>query len=137
MDDISALEEMTPQVLTSDLKLFDTRPAIEWKMADYRGFIGSALFFSPNAPSGLLLDIFAKNSGPVRVTVADKAGNPRSPVHRARGGRRDYARGPGIFATMRRFRRKPRVGAADGAVAVGDGAELRQRPRPNRRLKKV
>ncbi|HUA85299.1 MAG TPA: hypothetical protein VMB85_15660 [Bryobacteraceae bacterium] len=75
MDDISALEQMTPQVLTSDLKLFDTRPAIEWKMADYRGFIGSALFFAPNAPAGLLLDVYAKNSGQMRVTVADKSGN--------------------------------------------------------------
>jgi hypothetical protein len=75
MDNITALEQMTPQVLTSDLKLFDPRPAIEWKMADYRGFIGSALFFSPNAPAGLLLDVYSKNSGPARVTVSDKSGN--------------------------------------------------------------
>lgn len=75
MDDISALEQMNSQVLTSDLKLFDSRPAIEWKMADYRGFIGSALFYAPNAPSGLLLDVYAKNSGQLRVSVADKSGN--------------------------------------------------------------
>ena len=43
MDDISALEEMTDQTLTSDLKLFGARPGIQWKMADYRSFIGSAL----------------------------------------------------------------------------------------------
>ncbi len=75
MDNIHALEEMSSQALTSDLKLFDTRPAVEWKMADYRGFIGSALFYSPNAPNGVLLDYYAKTSGPVRVTVMDKAGN--------------------------------------------------------------
>ena len=75
MDDISALEQMDNQTLTTDLKLFDSRPAIEWKMANYRGFIGSALFYTPNAPAGLLLDYFTKAGGPVRITVADKSGN--------------------------------------------------------------
>ncbi|MBZ5603606.1 MAG: hypothetical protein LAO79_15000 [Acidobacteriia bacterium] len=75
MDNIGVLEQMTPQTLTSDLKLFDTRPAVEWKMADYRGFIGSALFYAPNAPNGVLLDYFSKDAGQVRVTVADKSGN--------------------------------------------------------------
>ena len=75
MDDIHVLEQMTPEVLTSDLKLFEPRPAVEWKMADYRGFIGSALFYAPNAPAGALLDYYAKTAGPVHVTVTDKAGN--------------------------------------------------------------
>ena len=75
MDNIHVLEEMNPQVLTSDLKLFDTRPAIEWKMADYRGFIGSYMFYMPNAPNGVLLDFYAKTAGRAHVTVADKAGN--------------------------------------------------------------
>jgi photosystem II stability/assembly factor-like uncharacterized protein len=75
MDNIHVLEEMGSQVLTSDLKLFDTRPAVEWAMADYRGFIGSSLFYAPNAPHGLLLDYYAKTAGPVQVTVTDKAGN--------------------------------------------------------------
>jgi photosystem II stability/assembly factor-like uncharacterized protein len=74
MDNIHALEEMTSQTLTSDLKLFETRPAIEWKMADYRGFIGSALFYMPNAPNGVLLDFFSKTAGPVQVTVKDQSG---------------------------------------------------------------
>ncbi len=75
MDDISALEQMDNQTLTTDLKLFDSRPAIEWKMVNYRGFLGSALFYAPNVPAGLKLDYFAKTEGPVRITVADKAGN--------------------------------------------------------------
>jgi hypothetical protein len=74
MDNIRALEEMNDQTLTSDLKLFETRPAVEWKMAEYRGFIGSAEFYMPNAPNGVLLDYFSKTSGPVRVTVADPGG---------------------------------------------------------------
>ncbi len=74
MDNIRVLEETNSDVLNSDFKLFDTRPAIEWKMADYRGFIGSALFFAPNAPNGVLLDYYAKAAGPVKVTVTDQAG---------------------------------------------------------------
>jgi photosystem II stability/assembly factor-like uncharacterized protein len=75
MDDISALEQMDSQTLTTDLKLFDSRPAIEWKMANYRGFIGSALFYATNAPSGLMLDYYTKGAGPVEITIADKSGN--------------------------------------------------------------
>jgi photosystem II stability/assembly factor-like uncharacterized protein len=75
MDNISALEQMDSQTLTADLKLFEGRPAIEWRMANYRGFIGSAMFYAPNAPAGLILDYFAKAAGPVTITVADKAGN--------------------------------------------------------------
>ena len=75
MDNIHVLEEMNSQVLTSDLKLFDTRPTVEWAMADYRGFIGSGLFYAPNAPRGVLLDYYSKTSGPVQVTVTDQAGH--------------------------------------------------------------
>jgi photosystem II stability/assembly factor-like uncharacterized protein len=75
MDNIAALEQMDSQPLTTDLKLFDSRPAIEYKMANYRSFIGSALFFAPNAPTGLFLDYYTKSGGPVEITIADKAGN--------------------------------------------------------------
>ena len=75
MDNISALEEMNDQVLTSDLKLFSGRPGIEWKMANYRGFMGTSNFLAANAPNGLMLDYFSKTAGPVRITVTDKAGN--------------------------------------------------------------
>jgi photosystem II stability/assembly factor-like uncharacterized protein len=76
MDDISALEQCNDEVLKSDLKLFHGRPAIEWKMANYRGFTGTNLFLAPNAPTGAILDYFAKAAGPVRITVADAAGKP-------------------------------------------------------------
>ena len=74
MDDIFALETMTPADLTSDLKLFPSRNAVEWKMANYRGFLGGSLFLAQNAPNGLILDYFAKTAGPVRLTVADPGG---------------------------------------------------------------
>src|SRR6202000_977461 len=67
--------ELSDNTLSTDLKLFNSRPGTEWKMANYRGFIGSALFFAPNAPSGLILDYYSKSAGAVRITVKDKAGN--------------------------------------------------------------
>lgn len=74
MDDISALEQMTAETLTADLKLFDTHPAIAWKLANYRGFLGTTLYMAPNAPSGAVLDYYAKTAGPVQITVADASG---------------------------------------------------------------
>lgn len=74
MDDISALEQMNNDVLTSDLKIFKGRPGVEWKMADYRGFPGTNLFLAQNAPTGVMVDYFAKTGGPVRVTVKDSSG---------------------------------------------------------------
>jgi photosystem II stability/assembly factor-like uncharacterized protein len=74
MDDISALEQLNEAVLKSDLKILGGRPGIEWKMADYRGFTGTNLFLAPNAPTGVMVDYFAKTGGPARITVADGAG---------------------------------------------------------------
>src|SRR5207245_4961991 len=75
MDNISALEELNDQALSSDLKVLGGRPTVAYRMANYRSFTGGALFLAPNAPSGVVLDYFAKAAGPVRITVKDKAGN--------------------------------------------------------------
>jgi photosystem II stability/assembly factor-like uncharacterized protein len=74
LDDISALEQINNTTLTTDLKLFDTRPAIAYRMANYRGFLGNTGFYAANAPSGLAIDYYAKTAGPVQITIADKSG---------------------------------------------------------------
>ncbi len=58
---------MNDQVLTSGPEDVRGRPGIEWKMANYRGFLGQNYFFAPNAPTGVMVDYFAKAAGPVRV----------------------------------------------------------------------
>jgi photosystem II stability/assembly factor-like uncharacterized protein len=114
MDDISALETMTPADLTSDVKLFPSRNAIEWKMANYRGFLGGNLFLAPNAPSGLILDYFAKSAGPVRITVADKSGKEIRTINaRAEAGV--------INRTTWDLRADAPVPPAGGATAAGAG----------------
>ena len=74
MANVSALEQMNDQVLTSDLKVFPGRPGIEWHMADYRGFLGSSNFLASNAPTGVMLDILSKDAGQARITVTDSSG---------------------------------------------------------------
>ena len=63
LDDISALEDMNAQTLTSDLKIVGARTGVQWKMADYRSFLGTSNFLAPNAPSGALVDYYAKSRG--------------------------------------------------------------------------
>ena len=67
MDNISALEELNDQMLTSDLKLLGGRPGIEWKMANYRGFMGTSNFLAANAPTGLTIDYFSQGGRPGAV----------------------------------------------------------------------
>ncbi|HWZ30137.1 MAG TPA: hypothetical protein VNX18_02330 [Bryobacteraceae bacterium] len=75
MDNIRALEELDDTALTSDVKAFSPSLGIEYKIANYKGFLGANTYLAPNPPTGVTLDYYAKTGGPVEVTVKDKAGN--------------------------------------------------------------
>ncbi len=79
MDDISPLEQMSGNVLSSDLRVFDMRPAIEFHLSNDKGFTGAREFIAPNPPYGVVVNYFlkAKSEGrnAVRITVSDKSGN--------------------------------------------------------------
>ena len=79
MDDITPLEEMSDSVTGADLHLFDTRPGIEWRLFNHKGFTGAKDFVAANPPYGVILDYYlrAKIEGrnPVKITIADQAGN--------------------------------------------------------------
>jgi photosystem II stability/assembly factor-like uncharacterized protein len=75
MDNISALEDLDDSALTSDLKLFPTRPGTEYKMVNYKGFIDDRMYMASNPPFGMALDYFSKSAAPVTVTIKDKGGN--------------------------------------------------------------
>jgi hypothetical protein len=79
MDDIRPLEEMSDNVLSSDLHVFSMRSGITWHLANTKSFTGAQEFIAPNPPSGVMIDYFVKNKPegrtPVRITVTDKAGN--------------------------------------------------------------
>ena len=78
LDDITALERMTSQVLTSDVYLFDVRPAVEWHLMDSKTFIGHAFFVAANPPYGALIDYYIKTKperrADLRISILDKSG---------------------------------------------------------------
>ncbi|HLY20489.1 MAG TPA: hypothetical protein VKR61_24850 [Bryobacteraceae bacterium] len=79
MDDITPLEEMSDNVLASDLYLFNMRSGISWHLSNNKGNTGAREFIAPNPPYGVIVDYFLKTRpegrNAVKITVADKAGN--------------------------------------------------------------
>ena len=79
MDDITPLEEMSDNVLASDLHLFGMRSGVSWRLGNTKGFPGGQEFIAPNPPFGVIVNYFLKTKpegrNPVKITVTDKAGN--------------------------------------------------------------
>lgn len=84
LDDINAIQEMTPQVMDSSVHLFDIRPAYEWRGGRGGGGggfgYGNRTFMAPNPPSGAILDIYLKNAltgrERVNISITDKDNQP-------------------------------------------------------------
>jgi len=78
LDDITALEHLTDQVLTSEVYLFDARPALEWHLMDSKTFIGHAFFVAANPPYGALIDYYLKakpeHPADLKITLLDTDG---------------------------------------------------------------
>lgn len=78
LDDITPLAELTRAVLGSDLHVFSTRPAIQWRPWGNTGSTGHKAFFGANAPSGALIHYLLReplaNDERVRLTVTDATG---------------------------------------------------------------
>jgi photosystem II stability/assembly factor-like uncharacterized protein len=78
MDDIRPLEEMSDNVLSSELHLFGMRGGITWHLASTKSFTGAQEYIADNPPYGVMVNYFLKNKPegrtPVRITVTDKAG---------------------------------------------------------------
>jgi photosystem II stability/assembly factor-like uncharacterized protein len=79
MDDITPLEQMSDGITSADLHLFDTRPGIEWRLFNHKGFTGAKEFVAANPPYGVILDYYLKTKidghDPVKITIVDQAGN--------------------------------------------------------------
>jgi hypothetical protein len=79
MDDITPLEQLSDNPLSSDVQLFDMRPAIAWRMANNKGATGHKTYLAANPPYGAIVNYYVKSKlegrNPVRITVTDKAGN--------------------------------------------------------------
>jgi photosystem II stability/assembly factor-like uncharacterized protein len=61
LDNITALEQLTPDVLASDFHLFGTLPA-QIRVRPRRSGVAPARFTTPNAPAGAVLDYYLKTA---------------------------------------------------------------------------
>lgn len=76
LDDISFLQEMRPEVLSTAIHLFSVRPATAWLMSSRRELYTRPLFVAKNPTYGLAITVFLKDKPKEKpkVTVLDKAG---------------------------------------------------------------
>src|SRR5437588_788620 len=61
LDNITPLEELTPQVLAADLHLFSTQPA-QIRVRPRRAGVAPTRFTTPNAPAGAVIDYYLKTA---------------------------------------------------------------------------
>jgi photosystem II stability/assembly factor-like uncharacterized protein len=74
MDDVTALQQLTPQVLQQDAVLFEPRNAIRWKqdIRMRRSVTGQKNFEGENAPPGTAIAYYLKNpASTVSLTIRD------------------------------------------------------------------
>jgi hypothetical protein len=78
LDDITPLVELDERVLASDLHVFSTRPAVQYRPWSNGGSTGDGRFFGANPPSGAIIHYYLKTrpgeDEQVRIAVQDKAG---------------------------------------------------------------
>ena len=90
LDNITALEELTPDVLASDFHVFSTLPA-QIRVRPRRSGVAPARFTTPNAPAGAVIDYYLK--------AALDTGSSGSPGEGERGERGRSRRGR-VIATV-------------------------------------
>jgi hypothetical protein len=77
-DDISPLQQFSPDVQSQDAFLFDIRPAIAYLNDQQHGqqVGGQKVFIGENAPRGAAINYYLKAapSGDVKITIADATG---------------------------------------------------------------
>ncbi len=83
LDNMTALEELTPDVASADLHVFSTLPA-QIRVRPRRGGVAPSRFTTPNAPAGAVIDYYLKAA--LDTTGGEAAGRPQSEGVRGGGG---------------------------------------------------
>ena len=116
LDDITALQQLSDQVMQSDVHVFDVRPGTQWKtdITLSRSIGGSKNFAGENPPQGVALSYHLKTAPPgdVKLTITDYAGKVIRTM--------DGPKAAGLNRVEWDFRGNPPAGAA-GAQARGGG----------------
>jgi len=75
LDDITPLEQLTPQVLADAGHLFDIRQAEIFNYFSHKGNLGHKVFVAPNPPFGALISYYLKGEEKeVRIFIKNSAG---------------------------------------------------------------
>jgi photosystem II stability/assembly factor-like uncharacterized protein len=75
LDQLNALQELTPQVAARPAHLFTVQPAIQWRATNLRPHAGDLVFRGENPPVGALVDLFVgEGAGAMTLAVHDSAG---------------------------------------------------------------
>jgi hypothetical protein len=78
LDDVRALEELTPEVLAQEAHLFSPRPAFGfYPLAGFLDWGGNAVFRGANPPEGALLSFYVKEYTGDAVKIAVKSASGR------------------------------------------------------------
>jgi photosystem II stability/assembly factor-like uncharacterized protein len=75
LDDINALQELTPDVRAADAHLFTIEPAYMIQYRSERGHTGDMIFYGRNPDRGVRVDFWLAEGGPVELSVADATGS--------------------------------------------------------------
>ena len=136
LDDITALQQMTPAVTAADATLFDVRPAVAWlndqQAGEYTG--GQKYFAGENPQRGASINYYLKGaaSGDVKVTIADVNGRTLRTI--------DAPKTAGLNRVMWNLTAAPAegqgTGAGRGQGGGGGGGRWRWRWRRPRRWRR-
>ncbi len=78
LDDVTPLEQLSDEVLTSEVHLFDVRPGVEWHMMDAKTAIGHAFYIADNPPYGAIINYYLKaragRNAALKIEILDKDG---------------------------------------------------------------
>jgi photosystem II stability/assembly factor-like uncharacterized protein len=86
LDNITALEQLTPDVVASDFHLFGTLPA-QIRVRPRRSGVAPTRFTTPNAPTGAVVDYYLKAALDTGATSPDAQGDGAARREHSRRGR--------------------------------------------------
>ena len=77
LDDMTSLEQLTPEVLVSSEFLFDVRSATIFNPYNHKGNTGHKFFVGPNPPFGAIISYYLKEKAKeeVKVVILDSQGS--------------------------------------------------------------
>ncbi len=69
VDNLTSLQQWTPEAREKDVHLFDIRPEVQWARTYEWSWVTDKRFFEPNPPTGSTIAYYLKNDLPERVTI--------------------------------------------------------------------